>query len=95
MELVGESVRDHMLQNGSYKQHLVVLGIAVLGVVAHSDQLKANVTDARVSNRHVMTFQCSSTHPYMTVWPFDQTVKIYVIFMLMRCLAPIMASYLY
>jgi hypothetical protein len=49
MELVGQAVRDHMLQNGSYEQNLVVLGIAVLNVVAHCDALKKGATDAKVS----------------------------------------------
>jgi hypothetical protein len=48
MELVGQAVRDHMLQNGNYEQNLVVLGIAVLRVVAHSDDLHKGATDAKV-----------------------------------------------
>jgi len=50
MELVGEAVRDHMLQNGSYQQNLVVLGIAVLGVVSNRTQLEEGASDSRVSD---------------------------------------------
>jgi len=40
MELVGQAAKDYMLQNGSYQQNLVVIGIPSLNVVSNGDIFK-------------------------------------------------------
>ena len=40
MQIVGEAVRDHMLQSGNYEQKLVVIGIAVLGRIANYQTIR-------------------------------------------------------
>jgi len=40
MQIVGEAVRDYMLQNRNYDEILVVIGIAVLGRVANREAVR-------------------------------------------------------
>jgi len=46
MEVVGEAVREHMLQNGAFEQNVVVLGIVTWGIILN----KAALRDNNVSN---------------------------------------------
>jgi len=36
-QIVGQAVRDYMLQSGNYEQKLVVIGIAALGPTANNE----------------------------------------------------------
>ena len=44
MRVVGDAVKDYMLEDGAYKQALVVVGIASLGTVWHADDLARYVS---------------------------------------------------
>lgn len=60
MEIVGEAVREHMLQNGAFEQNVVVLGIVTWGIILN----KAALRDNNVSGTTAIHLQQQQVDPW-------------------------------